>query len=46
VVTAKSVFWLAVVTVMVQFKFLLVWADTVCMICWYLNTLVERMSRK
>ncbi len=45
-VTAKSVFWLAVVTVMVQFKFLLVWIDTVCIICWYLNTLVERMARK
>lgn len=46
VVTAKFVLWLVVATVMLQFRFLLVWIDTMCIICWYLNTLVERMARK
>lgn len=46
VVTAKFVLWLVVATVMLQFRFLLVWIDTMCITCWYLNTLVERMSRK
>ena len=46
VVTAKFVLWLVVATVMLQFRFLLVWIDTMCITCWYLNALVERMSRK
>lgn len=46
VVTAKFVLWLVVATVMLQFRFLLVWIDTMYITCWYLNALVERMSRK
>ena len=45
-VTGKFVLGLVTATVMLQFKFLLVWVDTLCITCWYLHALVERMARK